>query len=1304
MKQLCKRSLAMLLVLVMLVGLLPSITFQTEAAGQYIRNWGIREEVATELSDMAIAWYQAQNTSYKELSQLSGNSNKESVPSSALYKKLQSIMKAAHSYQNGYSANNTLLAYTDCQNGGKAFSQNGISYSGNNKISSFYSGKEIGPAWDSATTWNKEHTWPNSKGLEGKDEDDVMMIRPTWVKENSSRGNTAYGESGGYYHPNSASGGVYDLRGDCARIVLYVYVRWGNTSYMWGKSGVMESKEVLLKWMEEDPVDTWELGRNDVVEDITGTRNVFVDYPELGFLLFGADVPDNYTSPSGQGNSVSYNITATSNNTTYGTVSLSGKTITATPKSGYYASGYTVTSGSATVTQDGNIFTVNPQSDCTVRINFAARQKVTVSFAGADVASKTGYSGEAMTLPAVTAPEGYTFLGWMTSKLSTDTTTKPTNYYTDFFTPTASTTLYALYTYSVGGSGATEYVLTDLADIGANETTIITVTTSSGTVYAMNNDNGTSSPPAGVTVTVSADGTVLTTEPANNLKWNVGGSANAYIFYPEGSTSTWLYCTGTNNGVRVGTTSANTFKIDSSSGYLYHNGTGRYLGVYTTNPDWRCYTTNGGNIANQTWKFFVLREQGTTYYTGNPIKCEHTNTTNKPAQSATCTASGYTAGVYCNDCDAYISGHEEIAALGHKYGNWATTTKPTCTATGVQTKTCSVCGDKQTQSVAATGHSWGAWETTKQPTCTAAGVQTKTCSVCKTTETKSVAATGHNYVLSGKTYTCSACGDSYNTWFISFSVPAGVTAVREIEYTEGGVTLPTAGVPTGEYTYTFAGWATSPIENTEQAPEIYLAGQKFTATKDTTLYAVYSYVKPNADGGNGDYVKVTEAPADWSGEYLIVYEKANYIFDGSLSKLDAVKNYKEVTITNGTIAAAEGDPYKFTIAAVNGGYSIQAANGKYIYRDGTSNGLNEGTTAYAHTISVESGNAKIKSTSGVYLKFNDAQDQLRFRYYASGQKEIQLYVKNGSKGTTCYTTLTACEHNDEVPVEIAPTLTQQGYTELYCPDCGEKLGVEDYVDGVNVKWSPTLQADLTVNFQIRIHEALQDNVQELTLTFDGKTQSYPIAGGSCTVSVKVAAAQMADVITLEFTDGVETLTKTYTVQDYAKYILEKDYDAQTKAMVTAMLNYGGAAQAYFGHNTENLVSTSFGESEVPNSTTAMNVNVTAEGIRFYGASLVYREKIAVRFYFTGNAAGMTFTANGKTYIAQEKNGLWCVEVNDILPQDLGQQIKLTADGVSVAYGPMNYIVRMNQKGDKDLQNLMKALYNYYLTAAEYAAK
>lgn len=293
-----KRGLALLLVMVISIAFIPvfkldasaagtssDVSYVYDSTGKYIYNWGARGEAATFLSPNAEDFYTGNNT-YAILSSYAGGTSTSTAPSSALYKALKSVMVSAHTHQTSYAETRDLYKYTDCQNSG-------------GKISSFYSGTLIGPAWGEGN-WNREHTWPNSKGLGGNDENDIMMLRPTSTSENSSRGNTAYGQSSGYYNPNSESGGKYDLRGDAARIFLYVYVRWGNTSYAWGKSGVMESVDVLLQWMEEDPVDTWELGRNDSVESITGTRNVFVDYPEFAFLLFGEEIPADMTTPSGE--------------------------------------------------------------------------------------------------------------------------------------------------------------------------------------------------------------------------------------------------------------------------------------------------------------------------------------------------------------------------------------------------------------------------------------------------------------------------------------------------------------------------------------------------------------------------------------------------------------------------------------------------------------------------------------------------------------------------------------------------------------------------------------------------------------------------------------------------------------------------------------------------------------------------------------------------------------------------------------------------------------------------------------------
>ena len=57
--------------------------------------------------------------------------------------------------------------------------------------------------------------------------------------------------------------------------------------------------DVLLEWCALDPVDTWEMGRNEVVGAKQGNRNVFIDYPELAWQLFGKEVPANMKTPSG---------------------------------------------------------------------------------------------------------------------------------------------------------------------------------------------------------------------------------------------------------------------------------------------------------------------------------------------------------------------------------------------------------------------------------------------------------------------------------------------------------------------------------------------------------------------------------------------------------------------------------------------------------------------------------------------------------------------------------------------------------------------------------------------------------------------------------------------------------------------------------------------------------------------------------------------------------------------------------------------------------------------------------------------
>ena len=113
--------------------------------------------------------------------------------------------------------------------------------------------------------------------------------------------------------------------------------------------------------------------------------------------------------------------------------------------------------------------------------------------------------------------------------------------------------------------------------------------------FALSNDKGTGAAPTAVAFTEDGN-------PAANIQWTVSVSESKYSF--TASDSNKLYCTASNNGVRVGTNENNVFVIDAASGYLKNVATERYLGVYNK-ADWRCYTNTTGNTSGQTFKAYV---------------------------------------------------------------------------------------------------------------------------------------------------------------------------------------------------------------------------------------------------------------------------------------------------------------------------------------------------------------------------------------------------------------------------------------------------------------------------------------------------------------------------------------------------------------------------------------------------------------------------------------------------------------------------------------------------------------------------
>ncbi|MGM9958588.1 MAG: LCP family protein [Erysipelotrichaceae bacterium] len=94
----------------------------------------------------------------------------------------------------------------------------------------------------------------------------------------------------------------------------------------------------------------------------------------------------------------------------------------------------------------------------------------------------------------------------------------------------------------------------------------------------------------------------------------------------------------------------------------------------------------------------------------------------------TCGTAGHTAGKKCSRCD-HTEGVTEKAATGqHTFGEWTVTTAATCTAKGIETRTCSVCGATETREKDMVAHTWGETVTRED------GTKYRECSVCHTTE------------------------------------------------------------------------------------------------------------------------------------------------------------------------------------------------------------------------------------------------------------------------------------------------------------------------------------------------------------------------------------------------------------------------------------------------------------------------------------------------------------------------------------------------------------------------------------------
>lgn len=161
--------------------------------------------------------------------------------------------------------------------------------------------------------WNREHTFANSLASPDLDSNttngppysDAHNLRPTDVQRNGQRGSRLFatgsgnsGTVGAFWYPGDATQGGPDWRGDVARIVMYMYIRYGNQCapnlVANGTTNSVDANMInlLLEWNAADPVSPLEDARNVYHEDIfnaaaQGNRNPFIDNPRLATQIWG---------------------------------------------------------------------------------------------------------------------------------------------------------------------------------------------------------------------------------------------------------------------------------------------------------------------------------------------------------------------------------------------------------------------------------------------------------------------------------------------------------------------------------------------------------------------------------------------------------------------------------------------------------------------------------------------------------------------------------------------------------------------------------------------------------------------------------------------------------------------------------------------------------------------------------------------------------------------------------------------------------------------------------------------------------
>ena len=289
----------------------------------------------------------------------------------------------------------------------------------------------------------------------------------------------------------------------------------------------------------------------------------------------------------------------------------------------------------------------------------------------------------------------------------------------------------------------------------------------------------------------------------------------------------------------------------------------------------------------------------------------------------------------------------------HQYGSWMTAKAATCLEEGMQMKTCSLCGDKKTQTTAKTGHTevkdaaveatctstgktegshcsvcgtvikaqteiakkahtYGSWKVVKSVTCTVDGSKERSCSECGKKETQAIAKTGHTEVKDAAVEaTCTSTGKTEGSHCsVCGTVIKAQTEIAKKAHTWGAwKTISSATV--------FAPKKQKRTCTKCKASEIRFSGEKLKKTISVTQSSLTMQVKQKTTAfrvtfANGDSVKswkssntnVVEVSGKTNGTCTITAQSKTGSATITITLQSSLKKTIKVSVQKSTVAAS----------------------------------------------------------------------------------------------------------------------------------------------------------------------------------------------------------------------------------------------------------------------------------------------------------------------------------------------------------------------------------------------------------------